>query len=155
MKSASVLATSKPLKPEITAGDRVHAAVMALTGVFTSVAWTLYWTTDLFKKPDDPLWNKFEDPFVLPDTAMCIALWFSAYWLMKGDSRCVPAGIAAGGALVFLFLLDFLFNVQNGYYLPITSDNVIEVFFNVVCLALGPLTIVRLWRRRFVFDQVS
>ena len=107
---------------KVAKADRIHAVAMALSGVLTMTAWALYWTTDFFVKPGDPLWTMFENAFVLPDAAMSMALWISARWLVKGDRRCVPAGIAAGGAMTFLFLLDFLFNIQNGYYLPFSAD---------------------------------
>jgi hypothetical protein len=137
---------------KVTRGDRIHAGVMTLSGILTMAAWALYWTTDFFLKPGDPLWTKFENPFVLPDAAMSAALWTSAWWMIKGDRRSVPIGIAAGGAATFLFLLDFLFNLQNGYYVPVTADVLVECIFNLVCAVLGPVTVIRLWRRLPAFE---
>jgi hypothetical protein len=60
----------------------------------------------------------------------------------------VPLGIAAVGGMIFLLALDFLFNVQNGYYREWTPVLAVEIAINLLCLGFGPFTIVRLWLRR-------
>ncbi|RPJ63034.1 MAG: hypothetical protein EHM12_03265 [Dehalococcoidia bacterium] len=45
--------------------------------------------------------------------------------------------LVAAGALVFLGVLDFSFNIQNGVYKISTSDLVLNVFINVWCVAFG------------------
>ncbi len=133
-------------------GDRIHAALMLAIGVFGFAGWTLYWTTDLFVKPHDPLWNRYEDTFVLADLVMCSAYLAAAWLLLRRRVLAVPLGIAAAGGTVFLLCMDLLFNLQNGYYRDATPVTVLEVGINLLCLAFGPFTIVRLWRRRLALE---
>jgi hypothetical protein len=129
-------------------GDRIHAGVMLFIAALGFVGWTVYWTTDLFVNPNDPLWNRYEDTFVLADLLMCSSFLASGVLLLRGNVLAVPLGIAAAGAMVFLLALDFLFNVQNGYYRELTPVLCIEIAINLLCLAFGPFTVIRLWRRR-------
>jgi hypothetical protein len=50
--------------------------------------------------------------------------------------------------MIFLLALDFLFNVQNGYYREWNPVLAVEIAINLLCLGFGPFTIVRLWQRR-------
>jgi hypothetical protein len=127
---------------------------MLAIAAFGFVCWTVYWTTDLFVDPEDPLWNRYEDTFVLADLLMCSAYLAAGVLLWRGRVLAVPLGIAAAGATVFLLALDFLFNVQNGYYRSVTPVMALEVFINLLCLAFGPFTIVRLWRRRLALEPM-
>jgi hypothetical protein len=133
--------------------DRIHAAAMMAIAVFGFVCCTLYWMTDLFVKPDDPLWNRYEDTFLVGDLLMCSAYLASGLLLLRQRVLAVPLGIAAAGATVFLLCLDFLFNIQNGYYRDLTPVAILEIGINLLCLAFGPFTIVRLWRRRLALEQ--
>lgn len=135
-------------------GDRIHAAAMLGIAAFGLVGWTLYWTTDLFVNPEDPSWNRFEDTFVLADGLMCSAFLASGLLLIRRRVLAVPMGIAAAGAMVFLLALDFLFNVQNGHYRAVTPVMALEIGINLLCLAFGPFTIVRLWRRRLMLEPM-
>ncbi len=133
-------------------GDRIHAAAMLLIAAFGFVCWTVYWTTDVFVDLQSPLWNRYEDTFVLGDVLMCSAYLAAGLLLIRRRVLAVPLGIAAAGATVFLLSLDFLFNVQNGYYRTFTPVMVLEIGINLLCLAFGPFTIIRLWRRRLVLE---
>jgi hypothetical protein len=119
---------------------------------FGLVGWTVYWTTDVFVKPDDPLWNRYEDTFVLGDVLMSLSFIASGVLLLRRNVLAVPLGIAAAGAMVFLLSLDFLFNVQNGYYRELGPVTLLEIGINLLCLAFGPFTVIRLWRRRHALE---
>jgi hypothetical protein len=135
-------------------GDRIHAAAMLGIAALGFVGWTLYWTTDLFVNPMDPFWNRYEDTFVLADGLMCSAYLASGLLLIRRRVLAVPMGIAAAGAMVFLLALDFLFNVQNGHYRVVTPVMALEIGIDLLCLAFGPFTIVRLWRRRLALEPM-
>jgi hypothetical protein len=136
-------------------GDRVHAIVMILVAVLAVAGWAIYFATDLFVKPDDPIWNVFENAFVFADLSLAAGLACSVHWMRARDARCVPAGIAAGGGLIFLLLIDTTFNLQNGYYVPVSPIVCLEVLINLICLSFGPITILRLWRRRHLYEPRS
>ncbi len=128
---------------------------MLLIAAFGFVGWTVYWTTDVFVDPRNPLWNRYEDTFVLADALMCAAYFASGLLLIRRRVLAVPLGIAAAGATVFLLSLDFLFNVQNGYYRTITPVMGLEIGINLLCVAFGPFTILRLWRRRLDLEPIA
>jgi hypothetical protein len=45
--------------------------------------------------------------------------------------------LVAAGSLVFLGLLDFSFNIQNGIYMTSKVDLVLNAFINVWCVGFG------------------
>ena len=50
--------------------------------------------------------------------------------------------------MVFLGLMDTLFNLEHGKYADITPEMAVETGINAVCLLFGPFTMIRLWRAR-------
>jgi hypothetical protein len=134
--------------------DRLHAGLMLGVALLGYVGWTLYWTTDLFVNLDDPFWNRYEDTFVAADLLMCTAFLASAVLLLKQSSLAVPFGVAAAGGMVFLVALDVTFNLRNGHYHTLTPVMLFEVGLNLLCFLFGPITIVRLWRRRNDLEHV-
>jgi len=60
-------------------------------------------------------------------------------------ARC-PSASRRASAMVFLGLMDTLFNLEHGKYATMTGEMAVETAINVGCLTFGPVTIVRLWR---------
>ena len=83
----------------------------------------------------------FERSFILPDigwTAPC--LFISALGLLTNQEYWVFFSIAGGSAILFIFLLDFSFNIQQKTYnKERRKDNIIEIVVNVMSLIAGPL----------------
>ncbi len=71
---------------------------------------------------------------------------------VAGWATAVVTGIAAGSAMVFLGAMDTLWNIQHGNYRRMTPEMLVESAINVASLVFGPLTMLRLWRRRHAFD---
>ena len=80
------------------------------------------------------------------DVAGCLAA--SAVLLRRGHVAAVLSGLAAGSAMVFLGVMDVLFNLEHGGYRQRTSQMAVESLVNAACLSFGPYTMVRLWRAR-------
>jgi hypothetical protein len=80
----------------------------------------------------------FEMNFILPDLLWIVcALFLSSRWLAIGDPRGPIASAAAGGALVFLGLLDMIFNLRHGQYTASAVTGVLNVLINAGCIAVG------------------
>ena len=79
---------------------------------------------------------------------MAVAYLVAAHLLVRGRMAAVPIGIAAGSAMVFLGLMDTLYNLEHGQYAIRTPEMATETAINVVCLVFGPWTMVRLWGAR-------
>jgi hypothetical protein len=129
-------------------GDRVHAALMLLAALGTVAYWTAYFAAGAVQTSDDPAYVAFENAFPLADGYMTACYVVAAVLLLRARATAVPAGIAAGSAMVFLGLMDTLFNLEHGKYAAMTPEMAVETAINVGCLTLGPATMVRLWRAR-------
>ena len=132
----------------VTRGDRVHAALMRVAAVGTIAYWVAYFWFGAGQTGDDPGYVAFENAFPLADAYMAVAYLVAAHLLVRGRVAAVAVGIAAGSAMVFLGLMDTLFNLQHGQYAIRTPEMATEIAINVVCLVFGPWTMVRLWSAR-------
>ena len=83
----------------------------------------------------------FERSFILPDIGWAApCLFISALGLLTNQEYWAFFSIAGGSAILFIFLLDFSFNIQQKTYnKERRKDNIIEIFVNVVSLIAGPL----------------
>ena len=133
---------------QASSGDRVHAALMLLAALGTVAYWTAWFTTGTVRTADDAAYVAFENAFPLADGYMTLCYVVAAVHLLRGRASAVPVGIAAGSAMVFLGLMDTLFNLEHGKYADPSAPMAVETAINVVCLAFGPWSMVRLWRAR-------
>jgi hypothetical protein len=130
------------------ASDRAHCAAMVVVAVGTIAYWTAYFATGAVQTADDPVYVGFENAFPLADGYMIACFLLAAALLWRGRADAVPVGIAAGSAMMFLGLMDVLFNLEHAQYAAMTAEMAIETAINAVCLIFGPFTMVRLWRAR-------
>jgi hypothetical protein len=88
----------------------------------------------------------FEFNFFIPDLLWITPLLIlSSYWLKHDHSYGVIAGVAAGGGLVFLVLLDAMFNIRHGGY-SLSADGLLNVAVNSGCIGFGIWSLVLLER---------
>lgn len=121
---------------------------MAGAAVTTAAFWVDYFTKGRVRTADDPVYVGFEDAFPLADGYMSVCYLAGAALLWKGRPAAVPTGISAGSAMVFLGLMDVLFNLEHGKYREMNGAMATEAAINAASLILGPFTIARLWRIR-------
>ncbi|MHA2501217.1 MAG: hypothetical protein ACXAEL_16740, partial [Candidatus Hodarchaeales archaeon] len=74
-----------------------------------------------------------ESSFPLPDAWIVLLLLISAYGILRNEAFGRPTAIAAGGALVFLGLIDIAFNFQQNIY----SQNPLEIAINTASVVGG------------------
>jgi len=79
----------------------------------------------------------------------------AAIGLVRRRPWAVLAGIAAGSALVFLGLLDVLFDLEQGLYARRSGAMAAEMVINVFCLSVGPLVMRWCWRYRRALDPAA
>jgi UDP-N-acetylmuramyl pentapeptide phosphotransferase/UDP-N-acetylglucosamine-1-phosphate transferase len=137
---------------QASSGDRVHAALMLLAALGTAAYWTAWFTTGAVQTADDAAYVAFENAFPLADGYMAVCWVVAAVLLLRARATAVPVGIAAGSAMVFLGLMDTLFNLEHRKYAAMTPEMAVETAINVGCLTFGPATMVRLWRARGRLD---
>jgi hypothetical protein len=103
--------------------------------------WTLFFTVGLSPENPPPGYEQFEHAFPFPDIMLAAALAISSAGVRRGRSWARSGMTAAGGALIFLGLLDFSFNIQNGMYCISLVETVMNISIQLVCLAMGTLFI--------------
>jgi hypothetical protein len=131
----------------------VTAILMLLTAAGTLVFWVAFFAgyeaqRDCYLAQECNCWFPWERSFPAADAwtaALCI-LGATGLWRVR------PAGLlyslVAGGALVFLGLIDALFFLQNGLYWPLNGDVAVELFIHVWTVTIGLSAIACVWPRR-------
>ncbi len=79
----------------------------------------------------------YERAFPAADGLLCLALINSAVGLLRKRAYGPILSIAAGGALVFLGVLDATFNLTNGIFSLGICEGVVNALMNLACVACG------------------
>ena len=117
--------------------------VSALNGLY----WILFFGGTL-QASHDPVYLGFETAFPAADAWLVITSIICAEGLRRRRSWAVLYGIAAGSALIYLGLMDTLYNLEHGMYLRLTGEMIVEAAINVTCFVFGPLLMWYVWRHR-------
>ena len=89
------------------------AALLAITAAGTAAYWVAFFAAgNALHSSETDAYVAFEHAFLAADTWMASAATAAAIGLVRRRPWAVLAGIAAGSALVFLGLLDVLFNLE-------------------------------------------
>lgn len=129
-------------------GLKAMAVLELLTGVGLILFWLGFFTIGLAPENPPACYFAYEHSFPLPDIVMAMALLASGLLLLKKrESGRILALVCAGG-LMFLGLLDFSFNIQNGTYMTSALDLVLNAFINVWCVGFGAAVAVLLGGKR-------
>ena len=107
--------------------------------------WIGFFTVGMAPETPPECYFAYEHAFPLPDLVLAMVLLASGILLLKGNPHGKTLALVGAGALVFLGLVDFSFNFQNGIYGISTLDLVLNAFINIWCVAFG-LAIV--WRNK-------
>jgi hypothetical protein len=118
-------------------GLRTIAILELLTGAGLILFWILFFTVGLAPKNPPPGYFAYEHSFPLPDGLLSILMLVTGTLLMLNNPLGIHLSLIAAGALVFLGVLDFSFNIQNGLYKTSKLDLVLNAFINVWCVGLG------------------
>jgi hypothetical protein len=121
---------------------RLLASLEIVTAVGLVLFWIAFFTVGLAPENAPACYFAYEHSFPLPDGILAVLLLAAGILLAKRRPWGVKLSLAAGGALVFLGLLDFSFNIQNGVYLTSTIDLVLNAFINIWCVGFGLALIV-------------
>ncbi len=127
---------------------RLISSLQIVTAVGLILFWIAFFTVGM--APDKPpaCYFAYEHAFPLPDGLLAVLLLVAGIMLMKKSPAGVKLSLVASGALMFLGVLDFGFNIQNGIYTASTIDLVINAFINLWCVGFGLVTAVVLIRKK-------
>ena len=126
---------------------KLIASLEIVTAVGLVLFWIAFFTVGLAPENAPACYYAYEHSFPLPDGLLAALLLAAGIQLTKNRPWGLKLSLAAGGALVFLGLLDFSFNIQNGVYLTSTIDLILNVFINIWCVGFGLALIVLIGRK--------
>lgn len=127
--------------------SRLVASLEIVTSVGLILFWLAFFTVGLAPDNAPPCYFAYEHSFPLPDGVLAILLLVAGILLMRSRPGGRTLSLIAAGALVFLGLLDFSFNLQNGVYLTSTIDLVLNAFINIWCVVFGIAIAVLIGRK--------
>ena len=120
---------------------RIDTRLISVLEIVTAVGFSLFWlaffTVGLAPVPTPPCYFVYEHCFPLPDGFLAILLLVAGILLMQNKPWGGKLSLVAAGAMIFLGLVDFSFNIQNGTYLTSTVDLVLNAFLNIWCVGFG------------------
>ena len=131
----------------------VTAMLLLLTAVGTLLFWVAFFA-DLEAQREGTLaarsdaWFAWEMSFPLADLWMAVTAILGAVGLWRVRPGGLLFGLVSGGAMVFLGLMDALFFLENGLYLPLTGEIAIELFIHLWTVAFGLFAIASVWKHR-------
>ena len=96
------------------------------------------------KNPEKEEWYlKHERSFPLPDLGLImVCLLIAAAGLLIGERFGIFFTIVAGGGLMFLGLIDFAFNLQNGLFKTKDVDAYMSIGIVSIVLIMGVLSLI-------------
>lgn len=139
-------ATTSP--PAEVRGRRAMAGVLlaaALLIVAYWAAWLLH--RSLVASETGAAYTQFEDAFPLADGWLALCLVAASYCLWTARRAALFWLLAGGGAGLYLFAMDVLYDLQHGVW-DKGANGVIELVINVVTLGLSLFVLHWAWARR-------
>jgi hypothetical protein len=123
------------------------AVLEIITAIGLILFWILFFTVGL--APADPPvgYFEYEHSFPLPDIILSLTLIAAGYFLLKKKGIGKSLSLVCAGGLLFLGIIDFSFNIQNGVYTVSTMDLITNGFINIWCVLFGLFIIRRLQQR--------
>ncbi|MCL6580822.1 MAG: hypothetical protein K6U08_04300 [Firmicutes bacterium] len=130
---------------------KVMAVLLSLTGLLTVLYWVLYFFAGAVQVEASEVYVAFENAFPAADGWMALACFLSAAGLLGRRPWGLAFGLCAGSAMIFLGLMDVLFNIEQGLYAVRSLEMSLEILINIWTLGFGAFTIWFLWTRRKLF----
>ena len=140
-----------------------HSDVNIVIGIaiFAFVTVTAYWiiwfTAPQFiqsRTPDAPdyaIYIAFEQAFPLADCYVAVAALIGIIGLWKIKSWGFLSMLLAVGGVIFLGLMDLLYDLEHKMFIPLNAESTIELIIVILTLSLGPIMAALLWKHRKEF----
>lgn len=133
---------------EIRPRARALAVILLIGAIGGVLYWVAFFSSGAVQASDHECYLVFERAFPAADAWSITATVLAAAGLWRGKSSAVLFGIAAGSGMIFLGLMDVLYNLENDMYGLVTAEMMTEIGINLYSLIVGPGTIAWVWRHR-------
>ena len=129
---------------------RRRVTVVLLAGVVLMVAYWTAWYADrsLVASNSRHAYYEFENAFPLADGWLTVALLGAAWTLSRRSPLALFWMLAGGGAGIYLFGMDVLYDLENGIWWSSGAGGVIELLINLVTLVVSVWLMRWAWQRR-------
>ena len=133
----------------VAARSRRAMAALLLAAALLIAAYWLAWLAhrSLVASETGAAYTQFEDAFPLADGWLALCLVAAAYCLVTARRAALFWLLAGGGAGIYLFAMDVLYDVQHGIWGK-GANGVMELVINLVTLALSLFVLRWAWVRR-------
>lgn len=122
--------------------------LLVVVAVVTVAYWVLWFShRSVVASETRPAYYEFENAFPLADGWIVLALMGAAWTLRRGRPAALGWLLAGGGAGLYLFCMDVLYDLEHGIWGK-GSNGVIELAINLATLALSLGLLRWTWRRR-------
>ncbi len=127
---------------------RAMAGLLAAAALLIAAYW-LGWLVhrSLVASETGTAYTQFEDAFPLADGWLVLCLAAAASCLWTGRRAAIFWLLAGGGAGIYLFCMDVLYDLQHGVW-GRGANGVMELAINIVTLALSVFVLRWTWVRR-------
>ena len=133
---------------EIRGRARALSVILLFGAIGGMLYWVAFFTSGAVQASGEPCYLVFERAFPAADawgTATAVA---AAAGLWRGRPAAVLFGIAAASAMLFLGLMDVLYNLEHHMYATVDAEMVGEIAINAYCFVVGPTLMLFVWRHR-------
>jgi hypothetical protein len=129
--------------------SRRAMAGLLLAAALLIIAYWVAWLThrSLVASETGIAYTQFEDAFPLADGWLAFCLVAASYCLLTARRAALFWLLAGGGAGLYLFAMDVLYDLQHGIWGK-GSNGVIELIINLVTLGLSVFVLRWAWVRR-------
>ncbi len=125
-------------------------------GLFAAAAISLYWilwfmapqTIQVFRpgSPEYPTYVAFEQAFLLADPWLALVSLCGAIGLLYKQCWGLLCMLLAGSSAIFLGLMDLMYDLQHGVFVPLTGEAAVEMVIVMLLLGLGVSVIILSWK---------
>ena len=136
-------------------GFVVLAIILTIFALGTVAFWAVFFTMGLVSASDRPAYLEHEKSFPLADLYMVVCLLIGAVGLLRRRTWGLLFGHLGASATIFLGLMDTLYALQNGLIKDFSFASIETFVICAICLILGPVTIIYLWRNRNSYSELD
>jgi hypothetical protein len=131
------------------ARSRRTMATVLLAAALLIVAYWVAWLAhrSLVASETSLAYNQFEDAFPLADGWLAVCLVAASYCLVTARRAALFWLLAGGGAGLYLFSMDVLYDLQHGVWGK-GGNGVMELVINLVTLGLSVFVLRWAWTRK-------
>jgi hypothetical protein len=131
------------------ARSRRTMATVLLVAALLIVAYWIAWLAhrSLVASETAPGYTQFEDAFPLADGWLALCLVAASYCLVTARRAALFWLLAGGGAGLYLFAMDVLYDLQHGVWGK-GANGLIELVINLVTLGLSVFVLHWTWIRK-------